>query len=510
MEIAEGKGDICKMHVEAIAKWMENQSSEPSAYDVLPYISGARLATHPDRLAVIGRLLGLQTAHPNAARVLELGCGDGGNLIPMAVSLPGSEFVGIDLAATAVERGMDAISSLGLGNVRLLQADIATAGLDLGSFDYVVAHGVYSWVPETVRVALLALIRRVMRPHGLAFVSYNAEPGDHIRGILRGMMRMHTRGIADPGKKVEQARALLGMLNLATGEAGDAYRTLLRSEVGKALRASDHLLYHDDLADISQPFFFTEFIDAAHAAGLEFAAESPFHAMSLDTLPAELAELLGDLGRSDMIAKEQYLDFVTCRGFRQTLLCHAEASVDRAITTDRVRQFRVFSELTRADDDESANGVVTFAGRAGNRLATDSKTAVTALEALAARYPRSVPFDELASLAGAMDLADREQLAEVLFRAFSAGAVGFRLYEPNPDPVCERPIASPWARLHADRSRAVNLYHETVGLDEADGAVLSLLDGRRSPCEIANELGRDEAEVRQAIARLDRLSLLVG
>src|SRR5947207_9128204 len=124
--------------------------AQPTAYDVLPYVSGARQAAYVDRIAVIGRLLGLKSAHPNEARVLELGCGDGGNLIPMALSLPGSEFIGLDLAPTAVAPGMQAIAELKLRNVRLEQGDIAEVGDRLGAFDYVIAHGVYSWVPEVV------------------------------------------------------------------------------------------------------------------------------------------------------------------------------------------------------------------------------------------------------------------------------------------------------------------------------------------------------------------------
>ncbi len=499
------------MHAIASEAGEAAPTPEPTAYDVVPYLSGARLPTFPDGMAVIGRLLGLEPAHPNAARILELACGDGGNLIPMAISLPRSEFLGVDLAPTAVERGTAAIGELGLKNVRLLQGDIAALGDELGSFDYVIAHGVYSWVPASVRAALLGLVRRVMRPHGLAFVSYNAEPGDHIRGVLRGMMRMHTRAVTDPRKKIEQARALLGMLSLAPGNAGDAYRALLQSEVGKALAASDHLLYHDDLADISQPFFFTEFMDAAHAAGLEFAAEAAFHAMSLESLPVELAGALAELGRSDIIAKEQYLDFITCRGFRQTLLCHAGAPLDRAVTTARIRQLRCVSSLSRVAGADPGDSLVAFQTPHGSALTTDSPIAVAALDILRARFPRSVPFEALAAEAGAGDPAGEQLLAEVLFRAFSAGAVGFRLHEPAAgDGVTGRPAASPWARLRAGARRCVNLYHETVHLEEPDAGLLPLLDGTRTVAEVATALGRDEPDVREALARLGRLSLLVG
>src|SRR5262245_50845406 len=240
-----------------------------TAYDAVPYRSVARTATYVDRIAAVGRLLGLESAHPNESKVLELGCGDGGNLIPMALSLPRSRFVGIDLASTAIERGRAAAANAGVGNVEFRQGDIAALDPDLRDFDYVLAHGVYSWVPAPVRVALLKSIRERMRPHGLAFVSYNALPGDHIRGVVRQMMRMHTAQIEDPARKLHQARALLALLARVPGEAGDVYRPLLQSEVGRAMQSSDELLFHDDLANISQPFFFSEFMGAASAAGLK-------------------------------------------------------------------------------------------------------------------------------------------------------------------------------------------------------------------------------------------------
>jgi methyltransferase-like protein len=429
----------------------------------------------------------------------------------MALSLPGSEFVGIDLAPTAIARGMEAIRAVALQNIRLEQGDITEVGDRLGTFDYVIAHGVYSWVPEAVRAALLGLIRTVMSADGLAFVSYNAEPGDHIRGILRGMMRMHTRHIEDPAKKIAQARALLGMLRLAPGPAGDAYRTLLQSEVGIALKHSDFLLYHDDLAEISQPFFFSEFMEAAHSAGLEFASEATFAAMSLASLPSELAAPLSELGRTDIIAKEQYLDFITCRGFRQTLLCHAEAPLDRAVTTERISQFRVVSASRRTEEDEAAPGLVGFRNANSSGLATDSPIAIAALDVLAARFPCSVPFDELAALSGANTPEDTETLAEVLFGAFSAGAAGFRLFEPQTTrEVSERPVASPWARHRASSRRVVNLYHETLVLDEADGPLVTLLDGAHTVPELSAALGRNEGVVRDRLAEFANDAILIG
>ncbi len=166
-------------------------SSTPNAYDLTPYIDLSYVSTHPDRLATMARLLGRQPAPVENCRVLEVGCAAGGNLLPMAYQLPGAEFVGIDYSAGQIEDGTQRIAALGLSNMQLICADLADLvnpaesgaedGRDeaLGSFDYIIAHGVYSWTPLPVRDALLALCRRVLRPHGVAYISYNTYPGWH-------------------------------------------------------------------------------------------------------------------------------------------------------------------------------------------------------------------------------------------------------------------------------------------------------------------------------------------
>lgn len=468
----------------------------PTPYDALPYISGARNATSVDRLATIGRLLALPAADPEACRVLELGCGDGGNLIPMAISFPGSEFLGVDLAPTAIARGRSAIEAVGLSNIRLLEASFGDVGGEFSDFDFIIAHGVYSWVPEAVREQLLAVIRARLRPAGIAFVSYNAQPGSQVRGVLRQMMLLHTRAITDPRTKIEQARALLRMLMHAPAEAADVYRPLLKSELGKALQTSDSLLYHDDLAETSEPFFFADFMAAAQRHGLQFAAEANFFQMSLANMPPEIAGPLGELGQQDLIGKEQYLDFMTCRSFRQTLLCREEAQLDRGITTERVRQFRVASDAQRTENESLDAGVAEFRASNTSTMRTDDATAIKALATLRVLYPRSLPFNELAAMSGAASTAAAETLAEILFRAYGAGLVSFRLSEPGAVfVVSARPVASPWARLRAETGQVVNLYHETIGLEEVGSAVLALLDGRRTLAEVAVELGREESEV---------------
>src|SRR5262245_28858455 len=125
-------------------------TAEHTAYDDVPYPSLPSRRTHPAHLAAIGRLRGLAPPPVRRCRVLELGCAAGGNLLPMAADLPDSTFVGVDVSARQVEAGQRALGQLGLTNIELRRLNLLEAGDELGTFDYILCHGVYSWVPRPV------------------------------------------------------------------------------------------------------------------------------------------------------------------------------------------------------------------------------------------------------------------------------------------------------------------------------------------------------------------------
>src|SRR3954454_7066997 len=135
-----------------------------TTYDHVSYPGHPFGETHPDHLAVLGSLLGMTPAPLNSCRVLELGCGEGANLIPMAFDFVQSEFIGVDLSEQTVRRGNDFVLGLGLRNIFLRSCDIMDIGPEFGTFDYIIAHGVYSWVPPIVRAKMLAIFRNNLTP----------------------------------------------------------------------------------------------------------------------------------------------------------------------------------------------------------------------------------------------------------------------------------------------------------------------------------------------------------
>lgn len=424
-------------------------------YDQIPYPTHPRSQTHPDCLAAVAKLFGMSPAPVASCRVLELGCGDGGNLLPMAYALPRSEFTGIDLADGAVAEARGTLEALRLQNVRLITGDLREAGRDLGQFDYIIAHGLYSWVPEDVREHLLWICRECLSPAGVALVSYNCYPGGHIRQMFREMLRYHVRGMEDPHRVLEEARRFLRFF-LEARMLSPEWQALADREARLMLERDDAGLYHDDLAAINQPVWFHEF--AAHAARyqLQYLGEAePYEMFDHRNV---LAWLEG--GAPEI---EQHLDFLKARRFRQTLLCRQGVELDRNAGPARMDEF-----LFSASGREVA-------------VASENAPARQVAQALRDVFPLPVPFDDLLPYAGSLD-----SLREILFSLVAAGFADLHVYDfPCADTVSERPRASAVARYQAERSTSVtNLCHLVVELDDSARELIRLLDGTRTAKEI--------------------------
>jgi SAM-dependent methyltransferase len=254
----------------------------------IPYPGKPYVQTHPDRLAVVARLFGHRTRDVSSCRMLEIGCGDATNLLGIASLLPDAQFVGIDLSADAIAQGQQLARQAGLKNVTLQAIDLCS--FEGHRFDYIVAHGVYSWVPQPVRDALLKLCARALTPHGVAMISYATYPGGFIEQLIRAPL-LSCASIAE-------AREFAATIVAETppGPLRDLYEV-----EWKKVPAADGLFLGDQLEKNYQPVYFTQFIQQAAAYGLNYLAEAAFE------FPQSITE--------------QSRDFRTCRRFRQTILC---------------------------------------------------------------------------------------------------------------------------------------------------------------------------------------------
>ncbi|CAN5813145.1 hypothetical protein BH11MYX4_BH11MYX4_67260 [soil metagenome] len=273
---------------------------ERFAYDEVPYDTEANTEAHPRSMATLGRLFGIPTSAPGGARVLEIGCGDGEHLIAAASYLPGARFVGFDLSAAAIARGQRTAAEIGATNVELLHRDVreVRAADDLGRFDYVIAHGVYSWVPDAVRGDVLAVLRSALAEAGIGFLSMNALPGWELRRALRVLMRDAASAAADPGAKVAAARALVDDL---AGASGDGFVAVLapaaaeyRAHVTQATPQDapfSHYVFHDLLAECNEPFAVADLERHLRAHGLRIVCETPLLRERATDPPSEATDV---------------------------------------------------------------------------------------------------------------------------------------------------------------------------------------------------------------------------
>lgn len=194
-----------------------------------------------------------------------------------------------------------------------------------GRFDFIIAHGLYSWVPQPVRERILAICRKMLNPHGVAYISYNAYPGSHLRDLIRGMMLFHTTCFDEPTEKVGQARGLLNFL-AESKPSPDYYVAAIRAQFERTIRHTDEGFFHDDLNEFNQPFYFHGFMSDAERHGLQFVGEASSNDLQPGKFTPQVAQKMKELERAPEVVREQYKDFIRGSAFRQTLLCQKEIS----------------------------------------------------------------------------------------------------------------------------------------------------------------------------------------
>ena len=483
-------------------------------YDEIPYDALPHRATYPGRLATVATIAGHAAPTVERCSVLEVGCNNGANLVSMAVSLPQARFVGCDLSPTAIEEGRRTVDALGLTRVTLVEEDLASLAPSHGEFDFIVAHGVYSWVPPAVRDALLALAAERLAPNGILYVSFNVLPGCRVRQAAWDVLHHHVDAIEDARARLDAARALARLVadgGAATLESDQA----LRAEFRAIAQRTDSELCHDDLAVPNEPVLFASFVKHAERHGLRYLAEAEHATMSAGAISADAQAYLSTL---DPIAREQYLDFVLLRRFRQSLLVRRDAPSDTRTDAERLQAMQVSAtwELANA----AASGGVHKLARSLDPASGGGGPVRKLLEELVARHPATLA---VASLDGRPDLRSPSRPLEgVLMQAYAAGLVDLHLQPPDLTTVPgERPVASPLARLQARSGDQVStLLHTTVAIADIHALkLLPLVDGTRDraalaaalrPAGILIEPARARDFVDYALQKFARLGLLVA
>ena len=243
-----------------------------------------------------------------------------------------------------MESAQKDIAQLNLKNISVRAINLLDAGPELGLFDYIIAQGFYSWVPDDVKEKMLSVCSQHLSPNGVAFVSYNCYPGCHLRLASRNMMYFHLNRMDRSAERVRDGRAFLELIRDSI-EGDGIWKAILQEELNRLGKREDDAIYHDELGPHYTPIYFTEFMQSANRHGLQFLGEADLRELAGPRMKPEVLQLLGELSGGDLTVLNQYLDFFSLRAFRRTLLCHATIPLRRDRLRSRVPKLWVASPL---------------------------------------------------------------------------------------------------------------------------------------------------------------------
>ncbi len=482
---------------------MEHEPGD-SAYDEVPYPCLVHAAAHPRHLGALGALFGVRVAAPARARVLELGCASATQLIAFAFAHPEAECVGVDASARQIADGRARVAQLGLTNVSLVckvfgawDADAAPA-----TFDYVIAHGVLSWVGPATQDELLAIIRRRLAPSGLAYLSFNAMPGWTFGTLVRDLMWRATAG-ATPGTRAREGRNWLARA-ARDAEAGTLLSATFIAESAHITDHDDAYLEHEYFEAEHHPFWLADVVSRARAHGLAYVTDADPTLVLPSTQVPSVQRAVGAI--ADPVACQQAIDALTNTRFRRAILTHAVAADALGLTLAPATLARLHLALPpeRALRDGAISATPTVCDGRGTPLPLRDRALVDALVALRAAWPASLPVTELVPDLDAETPASRALVGALVGLVF-AGTLAPTLapVSPRGGAIPERPRVSPLVLAQAAAGEPIASHwfiSQTIG-DPVRRLVLGL-DGTRTPTELATLSGLPVGDV---VLRLEAL-----
>ncbi|MEZ5347331.1 MAG: class I SAM-dependent methyltransferase [Pyrinomonadaceae bacterium] len=467
-------------------------------YEDFPYPGMTFRETHPDSIAAVASFYRLNTQTPENCRVLELGCGNGSNLLWMASGLPESEFIGIDLSRKHIEEANESAAALNLRNAEFYQKDIlGIDGRELGKFDYIIAHGLFSWVPDSVCEKVFQLYGELLAPKGVGYVSFNVLPGYYLRQIMREAMQFHLKDDPPAAEGVKRARNFAEFLSETTHE-DPLYNYLLKSEFRGMIDRDDSVIFHDDLSVFNNAFLFSDFISRAEDHGLQFLSESERLTSLPYGIPADVLQFI-DENSKNLNEREQYIDLFSGTNFRRTLLCRDDIEPIRDFDPEVIKTLFVSTPLRpdSADPASEDRFPKKFTADPGFTIEIDHILTRAFLTRFASNEFHEIPFKEL--IDGAIDelnekgvaFDDRENeirtTVSTLTELFSKHLIRFHVSRSAAiNYLPEKPKVSDYVRMRAQKGNRVATVHG-LNLELSDDftrELFILLTGERTRDEL--------------------------
>lgn len=295
-----------------------------------PYASAPFLESY-------ARLLGLSPTPARTARILEIGSSYGGNLISQALFYPQATFTGIEIAPTQVSVGKTYIDQLGITNLELLEADVNESHEHLGTYDYIIAHGFYSWVDEETKDNFLRLCKEHLAENGILYMSYNTYPGWHKMDSIRALLKFANKDIdtLNHSEKVRHGKTVASKLGALMLEYNTvkAQQGLFLQSLRQTLQKQDCYVGHDHLEPVNTPVYFHQCMDHMVEHGFTYLCDCDLNLSFPAVYDETLRTKLQDLAPHDPLAREQYIDFMLNTAFRKSLFTHKGTTPKRITET---------------------------------------------------------------------------------------------------------------------------------------------------------------------------------
>lgn len=445
----------------------------------------------------LGVLFGMTPVPPENARILELGCAAGGNIIPHAVNYPKSQFVGVDLSKVQIDEAKRHVSGLELKNIEFHHCSITDIDSSFAKFDYIICHGVISWVPEFVRAKIFEISKNNLNQNGIVYISYNTLPGWNMIRTIRDMMLYHSSMFADVKEKIIQSRLLLDFVKDSLEGSNSPYAEVLKHEATMLARQSDHYLRHDHLEEDNKQYYFREFMDEAGKQNLQYLSDCTVSTMYVGNMPPKVSEKLRTV--NDIVRTEQYMDFITNRRFRSTLLCHDSVQLNRSINNNDITKFNMifnivpekrFAEININDSLESL--IFFYNGNKDSSLSTSSPAMKAILYSFSENINNPISFDKITTLANKK--LNGNKLAEIknefvnnAMKLVLQGYINITLQNTRPLASLDKPKAVKLAHYQASNTPnmwVTNLRHEVIAINIFEKIALKYMNGKNDQAKI--------------------------
>lgn len=465
--------------------------SEHNTYDEVPYESYPYALTNPYHLSTLATLFGVNAPEVENAKILELGCAAGGNLIPHAVLYPKAHFVGVDLSKVQIDEANKNVKELGLKNIEFHHCSITDIDHSFGKFDYIICHGVISWVPKTVRDKIFEVCNKNLSPNGIAYISYNTLPGWNMVRTIRDMMMYHSSSFANVRDRIAQSRLLLEFVKDSLENSKTPYAEVLKTEAGLLAKQTDHYLRHDHLEEENAQFYFHEFMNEAGKHNLQYLADCNLSTMYLGNMPPKVVEQLKVV--NDIVRTEQYMDFITNRRFRTTLLCHSDVKINRNINNDDITKFNMIFNIVpekpikEVDLNNASENLKFFLnGNKDSNLTTSSPYMKAILYTFSENLNNPLSFEKITAEANKKlhNTKLNEIKAELLNNAMKLvlqGYISITNQKHRNNPELDKPKTTTmviYQATHTPSMWVTNLKHEPIGVNFFEKFALRYMDGK--------------------------------